>query len=1014
MQSTHHEARPSRRPGVPARRYDLFYEAGGWQYIKRPVGRRTDTVVGVVFYRDHHLLRWRPWVAPTEAKMQVRRMVDFMQESNAWSSGVLTHRDLPHVALLAGCEIEVFPGMSDLITGPELSCIGRPTILEALAWLSFQRDGHFPPDDPDDFLGWSRYHPEGPDAADARANSVWDLIQGKLLALEQHPLPLLVRIPSVRIEGRASVGELRPTSSVRPSFVRAETQRRLIQHALEQARARGDLGSESGRARYLPAPYAAYVQRKAKNSDARLAKRVLTCTWVDSRAGEHETQFSLLEAKERAEAERRDHMVAQTQRLAALIAWSGQKAAFLTLTLPPSMHATASRSEKSAQFCGSTVQQGIDQLKSLWRGAYQALSRKRAIAALRVIEPHTDGTPHLHAVMGDADARALVDHILRHYKLETTQWALQLVTLRSQPGGGLERPKRNRAYRSLESYVQDRPVLAGPIGAAAQILVGEATQTGQMVQYLVGYALRGDAKEGASAGMRRLEDVLMDKSSKPKAEIAAAWRQVFNLQFRRIAWTGLGDNAAEWIAATRMIEKTGIDPALSAALRDLLRVWRTDPSRSWRQHAEDLRLNFAKHDEFGYIVSDGLGNQAFRRASKPVAVGSLRGMPACLQPLARLLEVAEMPAPGTDLRQLALHQHVKNADSSPRGQGPQKPAARVPKVPPRKPHEGAPDFVPELDWSDLEKLALEGVPYKVDAAPGVGKTQLYVAMLQAFSEEMEPVLLLYRTRSAVRDTYKRMREAGVHAVMAVGGAFGGHGEEAVVTVATVDKLLSGRLAHWRGRVWVDEAQDLTKRQVDGLLRLEKSGQISLVCAMGDARQCLLPDTTPEVFQHGWCPSSKPGQAWLMRRLPVSLRCPSVIAAAATAAAPHYGVIKAARVGGTLWTESYETRQHAAQAAADSAVASHQAGLRVVVQCDTHETCARVREQLRHSFGPALPDGIDVRTPAQAKGATWHRSIYLLDHDIDGRHMCARPQETLATALTRASDVANTIHYTQAA
>ncbi|MDA8255273.1 MAG: AAA family ATPase, partial [Betaproteobacteria bacterium] len=451
-----------------------------------------------------------------------------------------------------------------------------------------------------------------------------------------------------------------------------------------------------------------------------------------------------------------------------------------------------------------------------------------------------------------------------------------------------------------------------------------------------------------------------------------------------------------------------------ATLRALLRAWRTDPSRSWRQHAEAFRLSFAKHDEFGYIVRDARGNQAFLRESRPVAIGSLQAMPACLQPLSGVLDASQLPAAGTDLRQLALNEQVKISDSSPRGQGSQKLAARVPKVPPRKPHVAAPDFVPELDWSDLEKLALEGVPYKIDAAPGVGKTKLYVAMLQAFSEDMDPVLLLYRTRSAVRDTYKRLQEAGIHASMAVGGSSGGEQGRCAVTVATVDKLLSGRLARWRGRVWVDEAQDLTKRQVDRLLRLERFGQISITCAMGDARQCLLPDTTPGVFQHGWVGSNKPTQAWFVRRLPVSLRCPSVIAAAATAAAPHYGAIEAARTGGEVWNESYVTRQDAAEAAAQSALAAHQAGLRVVVQCDTHESCARVREQLRHSVGPALPDGIDVRTPAQAKGGTWHRSIYMLDHDIDGRHMCARPAETLATALTRATDEANTIYYVQAA
>ena len=1013
MPSTNCQAGQSRQPRLPLRKRDLIVESGGWEYTKRPACRRTDTIVGVVFFRERRILRWRPWFAANEAKAQVRWMDEVMQESGAWSSGILTHRDLPHVALLAAREVEVFPGMSDFVFTAELPRATRATVLEALSWLSFQRDGYHPPDHPDDFLGWARHHPEGPDSASTRGQVIWDDVQVKLAALEQHPLHLIVGIPSVRVDGRGPDADLRPSSCVRPSVVRAMTQRKLVQHALEQARARGDLGDgEAAQARYLPAPYAAYVQRKAKNSDARLAKRKMTYTYVDFFGREHQIEFSLLEAKERVEAERRDLMAAQTQRLAALIGGTGQKPAFVTLTLPPSMHATTARSENSAAFDGWTVQQCIDQLQDLWRGAYQALSRKRAIAALRVFEPHTDGTPHLHAVMGDADAKALVDHILRHYKFENNQWALQVVTLRSQPGGLLERPKRNPAYRSLESYVEGRPVMAGPVGAAAQILVGEAAQTGKMVQYLVGYALRGDEEE--SAGMRRLEDVLMDKSSKPKAEIAGAWRQGFDLKLRRIAWTGLGGNAEQWIAATRLIDKTSVDPDLSATLRALLRAWRTDPSRSWRQHAEAFRLSFAKHDEFGYIVRDARGNQTFLRESRPVAVGSLQAMPACLQPLSGVLDASQLPAAGTDLRQLALNEQVKISDSSPRGQGLQKQGARVLKLPPRKPYPSAPDTTPELDMHDLEKIAIDGIPYKVVAAPGVGKTALYVAMLQAFGANMEPVLLLYRTRSAVRDTYRRLTDAGIDAVMALGGRGAALNQASKVTVATVDKLLHGKLLGWRGRVWIDEAQDLTQDHVRQLQKLEQRRQIDVVCVMGDARQCLMPDTTPQVFQQGWTHASIGLPRRFVRTLSVSLRCPSVIAQAATAAAPQYGAILGARQGGSVWSEEFETRRDAVVSAARAAVSAYEAGRSVVVQCDTHESCSRVREQLRGIFGPALPAGLDVRTPAQAKGGTWQWSIYLLDHDIDGRHMCARPAETLATALTRATDAASTIYYTQAA
>jgi hypothetical protein len=851
------------------------------------------------------------------------------------------------------------------------------------------------------------HHPDGRDMCRVRAEAAWNELYDKIRALEQRPLNLLVQIPVLAADNET------PSSRVRPSFVQAAMQRKLVQHALEQARARGELGGANAQAPYVLPAYAKYLADKAKRSDARLAKRVMLAEWTDARGNVNQTEFSILDAKQRAEEGARAYLDAKIRRLTSIIAMTGQSPALLTLTLPPSWHATPRRSANSAQFGGQTITDAVELLRGLWRGAYQALSRRQAIASVRVVEPHSDGTPHLHAVMGDRDAKALVGHILQHYPFEDGQWAVQIVALRSGEGGLPTRAKRNPAYRTLPAWLQGTPVAAGVVGAAAQIMIGEAELTKTMVQYLVGYVIQGTAGNRPPAELDRLADALMDRGSKPKSMITQYWKRGFDLALRASAWTGIGGNAEQWIAAAHMQQKGG-NPELADALRNLLHAWATDATRSWQEHADAFGLRFQKDREVGFVVSDCTGRFACLRESRPVVLPCVRGTPACLRPLADLPVAPAARGVGAELRQLALNKDVRMAGSSPRQQGPQKQGARVLKLPPRKPYPSAPDTTPELDLHDLEKIAIDGTPYKVVAAPGVGKTALYVAMLQAFAGDMEPVLLLYRTRSAARDTYTRMKDAGVDVAMALGGRGVALDKACKVTVATVDKLLHGKLSGWRGRVWIDEAQDLTQVQVHQLQRLEQQKQIDIVCVMGDARQCLMPDTTPQVFQQGWSHPSMSLPRWFVRTLSVSLRCPSAIAQAATVAAPQYGPIHGARQGGAVWSEECATRDEAVVSAALAAASAHEAGCSVVVQCDTHESCARVREQLRLTFGPALPAGLDVRTPAQAKGGTWARAIYLLDHDIDGRHMCARPAETLATALTRATDAASTIYYTQAA
>jgi hypothetical protein len=154
MQATHlenEEGRPAKRLRLPPRQRDKDpgAETSGCVY-KPPVARSLSApIVGVVFFKDRGVARWRPWFAANEAKYQVRLMHETMQETAAWSSGVVTARDLPHVALLAGTALEVFPGVLELLGAPYLPLQIRDTVHEALAWISFVREGHNPPEQPD-------------------------------------------------------------------------------------------------------------------------------------------------------------------------------------------------------------------------------------------------------------------------------------------------------------------------------------------------------------------------------------------------------------------------------------------------------------------------------------------------------------------------------------------------------------------------------------------------------------------------------------------------------------------------------------------------------------------------------------------------------------------------------------------------------------------------------------------------------------------------------------------------
>lgn len=78
----------------------------------------------------------------------------------------------------------------------------------------------------------------------------------------------------------------------------------------------------------------------------------------------------------------------------------GDVGLFWTWTLPSSYHATRKNGTLNHRWQGQTVRDGADALLRNWKTAQDALREAGLLVyGVRIMEPHTDGTPHAHALL---------------------------------------------------------------------------------------------------------------------------------------------------------------------------------------------------------------------------------------------------------------------------------------------------------------------------------------------------------------------------------------------------------------------------------------------------------------------------------------------------------------------------------------------------------------------------------------------------------------------------------------
>ncbi len=999
---------------------------------KKPIN--ATSLFGVRFWRSgggYHQLEVAAWDPGQQAKHLAHVMHLRLQADGDAFTPTLSDEALPALAIIAGHRVEVYPpllralagvivmsfplredgakiSLLDQITGqtngyrakdlPPLTLADLPSALvQGLAMVAGALHG-IDLDDGGrarDRADTERLHDE--------TQALWELVQSRVAVMAQNPPTLSIPIP---------------TTKILPGYIRKTIERSMMTIGFEQSRARGELGGQGER--YLPGAYARRIAAATQQALRRLDQHEVAVSYTDGNGDPATTIVTILDIKKWSDQQDALYDIARTQRMARLLVADGQAPSMLTVTLPPSWHATPRRDEEREVFGQQSAKDGAAMLQDWFRQGYGVIykaSRKagRSMCLVRALEPHADGTPHLHIVGGESDLWAMADCIARSYPQEAGQRLCRLVEHRHDDHGCFQTPKRFPTYQTLQDWDSGHPIKMGRVGVAMQIDVfrtSAAEVTERLVQYLTKYVKTGDEGLGAQ---QDLAEVLNDRSGKPKVAAAQAWHRAAGLTSRKVGWSGLESNKTEWRAVNRKAYAKRTPLALTGVLEQLLTDW-AEARGTWEQLKAQHRVSVEINDDGDVSVhaevatDDGHGQLGHLRLGGRVRESIVERVPD-LDRLPKHLEAANQRSTPTE--QLAYTEELarSNVNTSP-PPAEQQADGRVP---------GRSVFpaLTALTVADV-LAAVEGMPYRTLAAPGAGKTTLIVRGLLQWQaihdhagETPQTTLLVYRQRDAAMDAAERLQSAGVRAALRVGRQR--HDSRAsrlmaasdgapVVIVATVDTLLHGKLRQWSGVVFIDEAQDLHCGQIDRLESLEDAGQIAIGLLIGDNRQALLPDAPPPLM-HSW------GRPWIDRSLPRSYRCPSVIAEAASAAAADYPPILAAQDGGVFAIETVDTRRDAVEQAARIAVEAFEKGKQVVVQADTHESLHRVRARLRQHFGDArIPDGIDTRTPAGAKGGTWDVSVYLVDLQLGGALVAERPSETAATAITRASQVAQVVTY----
>lgn len=380
-----------------------------------------DTLVGVRFWTSSTGdIEFAPWDAGQQSKHLAQRMHLELQTAEAKHTPVLTAAALPAIAIM-GKRLEVYPPLLDTLNRVavlRLPLLDVPLTVTVLDQITGNTHGfaksEFPPLDIAHMPGGLFFglaflaasmgsialkndgRPQNP--ADAPAlrtatQALWEQVQLLARVMATHTPTIHIPIPA---------------KHVRPGHIRKVLERTMLAVGFEQARQRGELGGAGER--YVPAAYAQRIASAKHRMHDRLDQRPVCVHYVTSEGDSASFDTTILKIKQWADAQNAAFDLARTERMARLIAADRQAPAMLTVTLSPSWHATARRSHATPEFAGHTAAEGSQKLQQLFRLAYHVMykqARKLGLTTclVRALEPHTDGTPHMHIVGSERDLR---------------------------------------------------------------------------------------------------------------------------------------------------------------------------------------------------------------------------------------------------------------------------------------------------------------------------------------------------------------------------------------------------------------------------------------------------------------------------------------------------------------------------------------------------------------------------------------------------------------------------------
>lgn len=663
-----------------------------------------------------------------------------------------------------------------------------------------------------------------------------------------------------------------------------------------------------------------YSQRQKKSTRHRLnQKRIVT-------AGGH--VFTLQEAIAPAEAAERKRKKLQRERLAAQVIRPAElrepekprsnkkhetaaplptteahserspSFAFLTVTLPGNMHA-APGSRRVSTFDGTPVKRSAKILSSVKRDAQQGFIRAMPYKATYIvgIEPHEDGTPHMHMVTNTEYGLELAARMGTDPRISDNRAAVRVITIHVKGGVSTTDP-RAKTYRTAEDMAAGRYLLTGhsyPAAVEARVFLfdddnrAEAQNVARKVaEYLSDYT---EGYEGHLPENIQLGDTRPNYSEwgANEADNKYIWRNGYSVETRTVQSSDSGLAKSHWHLLNQVAESKSRDipPAAKASARLVLSAWAQGRMQETREQNGPTQV--------WYTIGSGpdlwvftLNDEKKGRATHPATQYRK-------ERTARLMETTqrfENRAPQMETRQVLKDigkimgaawataegkaDQTKNYTGTPgKGVATDGGGAETSQENQQLGKKGASlsiyqvkrdttqcsspaghrPFTPGVAAAYL--MTEGGTPGAVCmAAAGGGKSYILAQAAKTASRKgVENVVILCLMRKTVKEMFHTLTQEGVPAVWqrarAQGGALGNGIPGTAVTVATVAKWQLIHENYPGARIIIDEMQDIPAASVDQIRRGSLTTESSIRLAVGDDRQTLMPNVEPSEVAKIW-------------------------------------------------------------------------------------------------------------------------------------------------------------------